>query len=268
MPANNLTSRPLSGRVAVISGASRGIGLSCACHLAAAGADIMLLAAHSARLQAAAQDVHEAGAGKVHFYAGDLRTLEGCRNAHAAHFGHFDRCDIFIHSAGATRGGVFPEQDDADYIDGFALKFHAGVRLARLFWPALRSARGTIVMINGTASRTPSKGFLVGGAVNAALANFTKGLAEQGLADDVNVNWINPGLTETDRLTTLFGTRAQEENKTINEIRDERIEQEGIRRIGQPEDIAALAAFLCLPQARHIHGAGITVDGGATRGYF
>ena len=67
----------------------------------------------------------------------------------------FNSCDILVHSAGATKGGVFPDQDDTDFIDGFALKFHAGVRLSRLFWPSLVAARGNVVMIVGGASRTP-----------------------------------------------------------------------------------------------------------------
>ena len=164
--------------------------------------------------------------------------------------------------------GVFPDQDDTDFIDGFALKFHAGVRLSRLFWPSLVAARGNVVMIVGGASRTPDAKFMVGGAVNAALANFSKALAGQGLQDDVNVNWINPGQTETERLQQLLETRARDENRSVDDVRAERMQAEGIRRLGQPEDTAALVAFLCSNEARHIHGAGIAVDGGATKGYF
>ena len=109
---------------------------------------------------------------------------------------------------------------------------------------------------------------MVGGAVNAALANFSKALAGQGLQDDVNVNWINPGQTETERLQKLLETRARDENRSVDDVRAERMQAEGIRRLGQPEDTAALVAFLCSNEARHIHGAGIAVDGGATKGYF
>jgi NAD(P)-dependent dehydrogenase (short-subunit alcohol dehydrogenase family) len=200
--------------------------------------------------------------------AADLRTLPGCEAAFEAHQKAFGSCDILVHSAGATKGGVFPDQPDADYLEGFALKFHAGVRLSRLFWPMLASAHGNVVMIVGGAARTPDHKFMVGGAVNAALANYTKALAGQGLVDDVNVNWINPGQTETERLQTLFATRADNEGKTIAEVRDERMRDEGIRRLGKPEDVAALVAFLVGDEARHIHGAGIGVDGGATKGFF
>ena len=97
---------------------------------------------------------------------------------------------------------------------------------------------------------------------------FGKALADQGLKDDVNVNWINPGLTETERLQTLFQARADQQNRSVEEIRSESIKAEGIRRVVKPEDVAEMVAFLCLPEARHIHGAGIPLDGGGSKGYY
>ena len=123
-------------------------------------------------------------------------------------------------------------------------------------------------MIVGGAARTPDHTFMVGSSVNAALANYSKALAGQGLLDDVNVNWISPGQTETSRLQNLLARRAEDEGKTVDAVRQERIQNEGIRRLGRPEDIAELVCFLCGDKSRHIHGAGIAIDGGATKGYF
>jgi 3-oxoacyl-[acyl-carrier protein] reductase len=258
----------LQGKTAFVSGGTRGIGLAIAARLARDGADVMIAGSNPAHCEDAQNTIAAQSDGRVASHATDLRTLDGCWAAFDAHQQAFGSCDILVHSAGATRGGVFPAQDDADFIDGFALKFHAGVRLSRLFWPLLATAHGNVVMIVGGASRTPDAKFMVGGAVNAALANFSKALAGQGLQDDVNVNWINPGQTETERLQQLLATRARDENLSIDEVRAERMQAEGIRRLGQPEDTAALVAFLCGDEARHIHGAGISVDGGATKGYF
>ena len=258
----------LKGKTAFVSGGTRGIGLAIAKRLASEGADIMVAGSSEANCVAATEAIAAQSDSRIKAYAADLRTLEGCEAVFDAHSRAFGVCDILVHSAGATRGGVFPDQDDADFIDGFALKFHAGVRLSRLFWPWLAAAHGNVVMIVGGASRTPDAKFMVGGAVNAALANFSKALAGQGLQDDVNVNWINPGQTETERLQQLLSTRARDENLSIDDVRAERMQAEGIRRLGQPEDTAALVAFLCGDEARHIHGAGIAVDGGATKGYF
>ena len=89
-----------------------------------------------------------------------------------------------------------------------------------------------------------------------------------GNRDDVNVNVIHPGMTETDRMIQLFEQFAKAQNKTPDQIRDEQLTKTGIRRIAQPEDVASLALFLCTPASRHIHGTAIAVDGGTTPGYY
>jgi NAD(P)-dependent dehydrogenase (short-subunit alcohol dehydrogenase family) len=109
---------------------------------------------------------------------------------------------------------------------------------------------------------------MVGGAVNAALGNFSKALAAKGLEDDVNVNWVHPGLTVTDRMKTIIADRAIQQNKSHEVIEAEQVKQEGLRRLGQPEDVATLVAFLCSAEARHIHGSAVTVDGGGSKGYY
>ena len=256
------------GKLAFVSGGSKGIGLAIARKLAEDGADVFLAASNTERLQAAKAELTNAGAGRIAFHAVDLRTSEGCEAAALAALDSFGRCDMLINAAGATKGGIFPDQPDEEMIDGFALKFHGAVRLARLLWPALKSSNGVVINIVGGFARTPVADFMVGGAVNAALANFSKALADKGLIDDVNVNWIHPGLTVTERLEGIFADRAAQQGKTRDQIEAESIAAEGIRRLGRPEDVAALAAFLCSPAARHIHGTGICCDGGGAKGYY
>ncbi len=174
---------------------------------------------------------------------------------------------MLVSNAGATKGGKFLELPDEAWIDGFVLKFHAAVRLTRLFWPLLKEAHGSIVNIVGGAARTPGPEFLVGGAVNAAMANFAKGLTALGNRDDINVNVIHPGQTQTDRVEQLFQQFANAQNKTVEEVRAEGLSKSGLRRIGQPKDVAELTLFLCSARARHIHGTAIAIDGGGTPGY-
>jgi NAD(P)-dependent dehydrogenase (short-subunit alcohol dehydrogenase family) len=258
----------LQGKVAFVSGGSKGIGLACARRLANEGADVFLAASDSARLAASAEKIVADTGRRVEFHAADLRTLEACRDAISVALKQFGGCDILINSAGATRGGIFPDQPDEDMLDGFALKFHGAVRLSRFLWPELKKAKGSVINIVGGFARTPAADFMVGGAVNAALANFSKALADKGLRDDVNVNWVHPGLTATERLEEIFAGRAEQQGKTRDEIEAESVAAEGLRRLGQPQDVAELVAFLCSPQARHIHGTAITVDGGGTKGYW
>ena len=128
-----------------------------------------------------------------------------------------------------------------------------------LFW---------LVNIVGGMARTPNPGFTIGGSVNAALANFSKALAGQGLVDDVNVNTIHPGQVQTERLTEMMADQAAAQGKTPEQVLEETIQRQGLRRLGTPEDVAELALFLCLPRARHIQGTSISVDGGGTKSLF
>jgi 3-oxoacyl-[acyl-carrier protein] reductase len=256
------------GKVAVVSGASRGIGLGIAQAFARDGAQTVLAASSENNLAAASRTISKFGALPPLTVAADLRSLAGCESVHRAVSQRFGRCDVLVTSAGATRAGAFLTQSDEEWQDGFALKFYSCVRLCRLFWPMLRTSEGSVINIVGGAARTPDPEFLVGGSVNAAVANFTKGLSGLGKRDGVNVNSILPGLTETERVKELFEQRAKAAGILPGQARDNAIAKEGIRRLGQPEDIAELAVFLASDRARHIQGTAIAVDGGGTPGLY
>ena len=255
----------LAGKVAVVTGGSRGIGRAIAAELASNGCDCLLAARTEAALQEARRAIAEASGRRIEIVARDLRSAEGCGDVRSALMASFGRLDILVNNAGATRGGDFLEQDDEVWEDGFALKFYACVRLCRLFWPDLVRSRGTALSIVGGFARTPDPNFLIGGAVNAAMANFTKGLAARGKREGVNVNAIYPGLTETERVQELFEDRASLLGLSAEEVRAKAVRKQGLRRLGSPQDVAKLAAFLCSPDARHIQGTAIAVDGGATQ---
>ena len=109
---------------------------------------------------------------------------------------------------------------------------------------------------------------MIGGAVNAAVANFSKGLSKLGNRDNVNVNVIHPGNTDTERQDELRRQRAAALGRTVDELRAEALSKSNVRRFGKPEDIAALVLFLCSERARHVQGTAIAVDGGATSGLY
>lgn len=255
-------------KVVVITGGSRGIGRAIAVAFAREGAQTVLAAANADNLAAGAKAVATAGGPAPMTVAGDLRKLEACEDLFKQVKDRFGRCDVLVNNAGATRGGKFFDMPDDPWTDGFALKFFATVRLTKLFWPLLKETHGSIVNIIGGAARTPGPDFLIGGSVNAAMANFAKGLTAMGNRDDINVNVIHPGQTETDRVVQLFEQFAKAQNKTPQQIREESLAKSGLRRIAQPEDVAELALFLASAKGRHIQGTAIAVDGGATPGFY
>ena len=255
-----------NGKIVVISGASRGIGRGIALAFAREGAQTVLASSSEQNLAAAAKAVAAEGPQPL-TVAGDLRKLEACEQLFKRVNERFQRCDVLVNNAGATRAGAFLELPDAVWLDGFALKFFGYVRLTRLFWPLLKASQGSVVNIVGGAARTPDAEFLIGGAVNAAVANFSKGLSKLGNRDNVNVNVIHPGNTDTERQDELRRQRAAALGRTVDELRAEALTKSNMRRFGKPEDIAALALFLCSERARHVQGTAIAVDGGATPGH-
>jgi len=255
-------------KVVVVTGGSKGIGRAIATAFAREGASCVLAASSAANLAEAAKTVARAGGAEPMTVAADLRTLAGCEQVFARVSERHKRCDILINCAGATRAGDFLAIPDEAWLDGFALKFFGAVRLSRLFWPLLKAVQGNVVNIVGGAGRTPDAEFLIGASVNAAMTTFAKGLSRLGMRDGVNVNAILPGATETERALQLLEQRAKALGKSVEEMRAANLAKSGTRRMGQPEDIAALAVFLCSDKARHIQGTAIAVDGGATPGVY
>jgi 3-oxoacyl-[acyl-carrier protein] reductase len=165
----------LEDRVAVVSGGSRGIGKAIARGLAEEGADVVICARNTDALEATATEIAEGTGRRVFPVSADLATVEGCQRLHEAATNEFDRIDVLVNCAGATKSGPFLELSDELWQTGFDLKFFGAVRLSRLFWPHLVATHGSMVHIVGGMARTPNPNFAIGGAVNAALAKFWKG---------------------------------------------------------------------------------------------
>jgi 3-oxoacyl-[acyl-carrier protein] reductase len=178
----------------------------------------------------------------------------------------FGRLDILVNNAGATkRGDFFTELTDADWQDGFALKFFAHVRLTREAWPLLKAQHGSMVTIAGIGGKEPEPPFTIGSSVNAACAAFTKALSDIGKADGVQVNSINPGRVETERLWRRFREAMQKTGRDEASVREEYRQEFGLSRFGKVEDLGSFIAFICSPRGRWLHGATIDIDGGEVK---
>jgi 3-oxoacyl-[acyl-carrier protein] reductase len=255
----------LQGKLALVSGASRGIGRACAEELAREGADVVLVARDGAALAEVRGAIEKIGR-RTTTLACDLREPTAAAMAVQAALGAFGRIDILVHSAGATKRGDFFDLTDADFDDGFALKFMGAVRLAREAWPHLAKAKGTVVNIIGAGGRNASPDFTIGGPVNAALMNFTKAMALRGIKDGVRVAGINPGAIETDRLLRRVAVRMEADGSSEEEARRTMLADLGIARFGRPEDIGKLVCYLAGSAADFLQGTLVDIDGGENHG--
>jgi 3-oxoacyl-[acyl-carrier protein] reductase len=157
----SIVSGDFSNKVAVVAGGSRGIGREIAAELARAGTQTVIVSSSAENLAAASKSIAAAGPVPLAITA-DLRTLDGCQHVFDSVKDRFDRCDILVCSAGATRAGNFTELPDQAWIDGYALKFFGCVRMCRLFWPMLKVTQGCVVNIGGGAARSPGADFSIG----------------------------------------------------------------------------------------------------------
>jgi NAD(P)-dependent dehydrogenase (short-subunit alcohol dehydrogenase family) len=254
----------LTNRVAIVTGANRGIGSAIALNLAQNGAKVVLAARDAQKLSEVVTRIREAGNEGLAFRS-DLREIDAPARLVEAAVAQFGGIDIVVNNAGATRRGAFLTLNEEDWQDSFALKFFGAVRLVRAAWPHLRSRSGSIVNIAGVGGRTPGAEFAIGGSVNAALLSFTKATAELGVEDGIQVNAINPGFIRTDRLQKRLDASAEALGITVLEAEQAMIKDSNVSRLGEPEDIAHLVTFLVSPEGRFLHGSLIDADGGQTK---
>ena len=247
-----------------MTGASRGIGRAIAIRMARDGAQVVLAARDAATLSTVVEEIiKQRRNGHVIPCRPALTRVTGgrCRAA----ISRYGQIDCIVNNAGATKHGDFFELSEADWTDGFALKFFCAVRLSRAAWPHLKTSRGSVLNIIGTGGRTPGAGFTIGGSVNGACLSFTKALSEIGIRDGVQVNAINPGWVRTDRLRHLLEKEAAQHGGDLEAAMQEVSRKADIVRMGEPEDVANLAAYILSPQGRLLQGALIDLDGGMTK---
>ncbi len=248
----------LAGRRALVTGASKGIGLACAKRLASEGCDVILVARTATELESAAATLRAAHNVGVVTRAADLADSANV-DALAR---DFPDIDILVNNAGAIPGGTLDDIDEARWRAAWDLKVFGYTNMARRFYALMRARRrGVIVNIIGAAGESLDAAYIAGSTGNAALMAFTRALGGAAPADGLRVVGINPGPIQTERLETLMRGRAVAAHGDGERWR-EAFAGMPFGRAGDVDEIAALATFLASDLSGYTSGTIVTVDGG------
>ncbi len=259
----------LKERVAVVAGASKGMGRAIAQGLAAEGASVALLAREEAALERAASGIARATGSSTLALPTDVTRRDQIERAVAATVDRFGRLDILVTNGGGPPPGTFDTATDEHWQAAFDLNLMSTVRMIRAALPHLaRSDAGRIVNLQSTSIKQPIPGLLLSNGIRPGVQGLTRALAEEIARSGVTVNTVCPGRIKTDRFESLLTSRM----KAWGVSREEalRREQETIPMgyAGEAEDVAHVVVFLCSDKARYVTGQSIAVDGGVTRGSY
>ena len=247
--------------VAVVTGASQGIGRAAALRLARDFSAVVLVARDKENLETAASEITSQGTQSMVF-AIDLSLPQSAETVIKGTLERFGRIDALLNIAGAVPQIDLFEMTDAQWDGGMALKLHGARRLTIRAWEALTVSKGSVVLISGSAALDPKPGFAAVAVTNAAIIALAKAFAEQGIKDGVQVNSVVPGAVMTGRRQSFFEKWAPAHNLTVEDAIKKFPEQAGISRFGKPEEIADLLGYLVSPAAKWTTGASVRMDGG------
>ena len=256
----------LRGKVALVAAASRGLGRAIAEAFAAEGAMLVICARGSEALEETRASIVERTAAEVETVVADVATSEGIALAWERARTRFGRVDVLVTNAGGPPSGLFEAHDWAAWQRAVDLTLRSAVELTRLVLPGMKERRwGRIINVTSIAVKQPVDGLMLSNSLRAAVTGFARTLANEVARDGITVNNMMPGFTRTERVEQLNAATAAREGIDTAEVARRIEAQIPMRRLGEPHEFAALAAFLASERASYITAQSIAVDGGWIR---
>jgi 3-oxoacyl-[acyl-carrier protein] reductase len=260
----------LSGRVALVNAASRGLGRGIAEALAAEGARLVISSRSQEAIERTAAEIAEQYGGEVVPVVADVSRPEAAEMLVGEAIGRFGQLDILVNNSGGPPGGYFADFDDAAWQNAFELLLLNVVRMVRASVPHLRaSGHGRVVNVASTSVRQPIRGLILSNSLRAGVVGLAKTLSDELAPDQITVNTVLPGRILTDRLREGFLAPAREAGMPVDDLARREVAKEvPLGRVGETEDMGSLVAYLCSDLAAYITGQLIAVDGGQLRGIY
>ncbi|SAK49771.1 Short-chain dehydrogenase/reductase SDR [Caballeronia fortuita] len=254
----------MTNKVAIVTGASQGIGRSSAIRLARDFDSIVLVARNRVNLDETARMVEQEGARTLSIDI-DLAQPDAARQVIDTTLGAFGRIDALLNIAGAVPQIDLFDMSDEQWDAGFALKLHGARRLTVAAWPALKASSGSVVLMSGNSALFPKAPYAAVGTINAAIVALAKAFSDRGIADGVQVNSVLPGPVMTGRRRSYLEHWAPLHDMSVEEATARFPAEAGIARYGTPSEIAELMAFLVSPAAKWMTGSTLRMDGGEVK---
>ncbi len=257
----------LRDKVAIVMAASKGLGRACAAALAAEGAGVTIGARGAQALEKTALEIQQATRSRVLAVPTDVTKAEDMEAIVTATVREFGRIDILVNNAGGPPAGKFESFGDAQWQAAFELNLLSTVRMVRLVLPHMRKAgSGRIITIVSTSVKQPIDGLLLSNAIRSGVVGLAKTLSVELAPDNITVNNVCPGRILTDRLRQIYHINERVQQGVSEEaVLKEMAQDVPMGRVGKPEELGALVAFLASQQAAYITGTTIQVDGGLVR---
>ena len=252
------------GKVAIVTGASQGIGRSTAVRLARDFDAIAVVARNREQLEETAAQVRDAGAEALVIDI-DLSLADAARQVVEQTLAAYGRIDALLNIAGAVPQIDVFEMTDEQWERGLALKLHGARRLTIEAWPALKASSGAVVLMSGNSAVFPKAPYAAVGTINAAIVALAKAFSDRGIADGVQVNSVLPGPVMTGRRQSYLEHWAPLHDMSVEEATAKFPAEAGIARYGTPEEIAELMAFIVSPGAHWMTGTTLRMDGGEVK---
>lgn len=256
----------LDGRVALVTGSSRGLGRAIARELALEGAGVVINARDEAELRSTATALEDASGSAVVPVAGDVTDEATPGRLVRAALDELGRLDILVANAGGPPAGGFDDFDADAYREAVELNFLSTVRLTRAAVPPMRERGwGRVVALTSVTVKEPIDGLLLSNVARPGVIGFIKTISRELAPDGILCNAVAPGYIATERVEELLRDRAEREGRPVEEIRADQAAGIPLGRVGEPDELAAAVAFLAGERAGYITGATIQVDGGFIR---
>lgn len=259
----------LKNKVALVTASSKGLGRACAEALAREGARVAICARNGKVLKVTADEIANATRGEILAIPADMTNSRDIERVVKETVNHFGSLQILVTNAGGPPPGYFADFDDRQWQEAFTLTTLSAVRLIRAALPHLKKAEwGRIINITSISVKEPIDNLVLSNSLRAAVHGLAKTLAGQLGQYGITVNSVMPDYIQTDRLQQVLEQRATQSGQSVEKMIAEFAKSVPVGRIGQPEDLAALVAFLASERAGYLTGLSLPIDGGRSKGTF